>query len=149
MFKWMKRKPKLSKIEIVNEARKSIIEFLATHEMIKLVPIFENSICDHKYLTYTMDEIHVGAFIQRFTSLAYEVDVQLANSMFKWEVRAELDFNLIIINENYVRNEKTAIELLVRGIVEKLGYLPYNGNVEVSNYLSYKLGSYISESTSV
>lgn len=144
MFNWFKSK---DKVKLVTEARRKIIEFNQTHNMMNLIPLFDSYYCRHPYLKYSMEEIHVGSFLHTFRKLTIEIDIKLTKSSGHWLYAVDPRYHTFLINETQINNEKEAINALVGGLVVYMGYVVPKGMSDCEEvYLPYKLGKYISES---
>ena len=140
MFKWF-IKPKVDVVRTTQKAISSICDYVDNGEHTELVKLFRRSIIDNEdQVQYLMTEIHIGSVLQKLFKIVTQVDIFIYSGKMPDSKCTET----IFVNEKYITDTKTMINILVQMSLMKLGY-----KNDSDSHLPTMLGRFISESSKV
>ena len=141
MFNWLKRKPKLDTVGLVNEAKGQLLHYLAHGDHSELVNIFRMSVIENEDTAqFLMTEIHVGSVIQKLSHALTHMNIIIYSEDFNQHDMP----HTIFIKDRYIVNSTATQYIIIRLLLIHLGYKDVN-----SHCLPTMLGRFISESSKV
>jgi len=140
MFKWF-IKPKVDVVRTTEKAISSICNYVDNGEHTELVSLFRRSVIDNEDQTqYLMTEIHIGSVLQKLHNTVTQSNIAIYTNKMPDSKCTET----IFVNEKYITDTKTMINILVQMSLMKLGYAN-----DSDSHLPTMLGRFISESSKV
>lgn len=141
MFKWFSKAPKLNIVEITQEAKDILLDYLEHGDHSKLIPVFRESIIDREDAAqYLMTEIHIGSLMQKLHTNLTEMDLEIYDGKITDDTR----LNTIFINSKHIVDVPKTIFVLVYVLTINLDYI-----ATTKKHLPYTLGGFISESSTI
>ena len=140
MFKWFIN-PKVSVVEITEQALDDIEYYVAKADHTPLVNLFRRSVIDTEdQVQYLMPEIHIGSVLQKLVTTLTKMNI----AIYSGKRPDNTASNTLYLNDKHITNVPTMINILVQVALTELGY-----SNDSNSHLPTMLGRFISESSKV
>lgn len=122
----------------IEDIRESIITYLVLGDHTQLIEVFTDSVKCKSY-TYSLPEIHVGAFTERLLRKVSRVDIILKHSYFSKEVKIKNNEIILNIKKFDVSKPTYTATLLLQALLEMLGYEHQENEMLLTTLVGYTI----------